>query len=471
MNPEPLPPRFRFAGYVVSRRRRQLVRGDEVIPLIPRYFDLLVLLIEQRHTAVARQDIFDRIWSDVVVSDGALSQAVRTIRRALDDDPREPRFIRTVSRHGYSFVFPDVVEEPDAEPSTPSLQPAPSDVEGPPASSLQAGSQPPTSSLDRFIAAARTDPAGDEARDLAERLHESDTSAAVSAIRSRPGHAHALAVLRDTRWAVAGAGHVPLVGDPEGLAAALVLIGLRARQAGRLAASRWSAAAAGGALAGIVAGLVGGAALVAAPGSTAPASALVVLAGLGALAGAAGGAGIGAGLAATEAVARSRRGLALVAGGALGGVAIGVLAHVVVRWTLEGLFGLTIATIGGPLDGLVVGGAAGVGYALTTRRRGGGLATPRGRARTRTVVTVALCCGAATLLLAAGGRPLVGGLIDSVARASQGSHLALAPLGRLVGDPDYGPRTRTFWGGFEGALLGAGLAFGLTRRPKTRFDG
>ncbi|PYQ18150.1 MAG: CadC family transcriptional regulator, partial [Acidobacteria bacterium] len=53
-----------------------------------------------------RREILDAVWSDVVVSDGALSQAVRTLRRALGDDPREPVFIRTVSRHGYRFVFP-----------------------------------------------------------------------------------------------------------------------------------------------------------------------------------------------------------------------------------------------------------------------------------------------------------------------------------------------------------------------------
>ena len=60
-----------------------------------------------------RREIFDAVWSDVVVSDGALSQAVRTLRRALGDDPREPVFIRTVSRHGYRFVFSDVTEQPD----------------------------------------------------------------------------------------------------------------------------------------------------------------------------------------------------------------------------------------------------------------------------------------------------------------------------------------------------------------------
>jgi DNA-binding winged helix-turn-helix (wHTH) protein len=62
---------------------------------------------------VHRREIFDRVWSDVVVSDSALSQAIRTLRRTLNEDPREPRFIRTVSRYGYRFVFPDVLEEQD----------------------------------------------------------------------------------------------------------------------------------------------------------------------------------------------------------------------------------------------------------------------------------------------------------------------------------------------------------------------
>ncbi|HEX6738419.1 MAG TPA: winged helix-turn-helix domain-containing protein, partial [Vicinamibacteria bacterium] len=103
--------RYRFAGFEVSPARRHLLREGREVPLIPRYFDLLVLLLERRHEAVHRRDIFDRVWSDVVVSDGALSQAVRNLRRALGDDSREPLFIRTVSRHGYRFTYPEVVEE------------------------------------------------------------------------------------------------------------------------------------------------------------------------------------------------------------------------------------------------------------------------------------------------------------------------------------------------------------------------
>src|SRR5213075_2676528 len=94
---------------------RLLLRSGRELPLIPRYFDLLVFLVERRHEAVHRREIFDRVWTDVIVSDSALSQAIRTIRRALGDDPRDPRFIRTVSRHGYRFVFPDVLEEEDGD--------------------------------------------------------------------------------------------------------------------------------------------------------------------------------------------------------------------------------------------------------------------------------------------------------------------------------------------------------------------
>ena len=79
----PPPTCYRFAGFVLSRQKRQLFREGHPVPLIPRYFDLLVLLIERRETAVSKRDIFDSVWGDVIVSDGALSQAVRTLRRVL----------------------------------------------------------------------------------------------------------------------------------------------------------------------------------------------------------------------------------------------------------------------------------------------------------------------------------------------------------------------------------------------------
>ena len=96
--------RYRFAGFTLAPGRRLLLRDGREVPLIPRYYDLLVLLVRRRSEALSRRDIPDEIWSDVVVSDGALNQAVRILRRALGDRARESRFIRTVQRHGYRFV-------------------------------------------------------------------------------------------------------------------------------------------------------------------------------------------------------------------------------------------------------------------------------------------------------------------------------------------------------------------------------
>ena len=109
-------PRFIFGEFVLSPRQRVLFEARLARAADSQYFDLLVLLVGRRHEAVAKHVIFAEVWSDVIVSDGALSQAVRTLRRALGDDSREPRFIRTVSRHGYQFVGTGVAEASDDDP-------------------------------------------------------------------------------------------------------------------------------------------------------------------------------------------------------------------------------------------------------------------------------------------------------------------------------------------------------------------
>jgi DNA-binding winged helix-turn-helix (wHTH) protein len=164
-----------------------LLRNRAEVALIPRYFDLLVLLVERRGEAVHRRQIFDTVWTDVVVSDCALSQAVRTLRRALGDDPREPVFIRTVSRHGYRFVFPHVVTQPDDEPPPLEPQPAlPQDKTAPGFDAL----------LERLLAPGPLDA---DRREAARRCIRSAPRRR-SFVDRRKGHARARAVLRDTRW-------------------------------------------------------------------------------------------------------------------------------------------------------------------------------------------------------------------------------------------------------------------------------
>jgi len=450
------PDRYRFADFILSTRQRQLFRNGQALPLIPRYFDLLVLLIERRPNAVSRTEIFDRVWTDVVVSDGALSQAIRTLRRTLGDDSREPIFIRTVSRHGYSFLFKDVVEESENAPPA-----------------LSAASPTPQATVDEIdvlvdrLLSADAMATDEDRRDAAEQLHDLGTDAAIARLHARPQPARGLALLRDTRWNVEGASDVPLLGRPHGLAAAWLLIRLRVRDAFVLAERRSISAAIGAAFAGAIAGLVGGLMLVRSPASDAPFTIVPVFGLLGAISGAIGAAGIAAGVGAAEAVARSRRSAAIIAGASLGGLGIGVIAQVAMRWTLRGLFGLELAEIGGPIEGLMLGAAAGLGYAATTRRPGGGgMATPSGSARARTALAVGVSTAIAGLILSITGHPMVGGLINEIAQASSGSQLTRTPLADLYNDPSFGGGTKILLAVFESGLFGLGFAAGFTRRPR-----
>jgi len=451
-------PRYRFSEFTVSPRRRILLRNGRELPLIPRYFDLLVFLIERRSEAVHRREIFEHIWSDVIVSDSALSQAVRTIRRVLEDDSREPRFVRTVSRHGYRFVFSDVIEEEDDSDWQSDQTRAQS-----PAVSPEVNPDPFEPLLQKVTTAAAGPTEEEDQREAAELLHALGTSEAMRRLGTRPRHAFARALLRDTRWETAEAGPVPILSEPAPFATARELVSLRLRRAAAFAAARWAGASVGGGLAGVVAGAVGGLILAAAPSSNASLDLAPVLAVIGGCCGAAGGAGVGAGLSVAESIARSRRVLTLTCGAALGGSLAGLVAQLLGRWSLSTLVGVNIA-IGGGLEGLVIGAAAGLGYSVSTLGIEGGLAAPRGRKRLSAAALTAAACALAALMLTLNGRPLVGGTIHAIAQASRGSQAALTPIARLIGETDFGPLTAAVIGTGEGALFGIGLSLGLTRR-------
>jgi hypothetical protein len=285
-------------------------------------------------------------------------------------------------------------------------------------------------------------------------------------IVARPGHAPAVAVMRDARWNVPGAGRVPLLRDPEAGGAILALMRMRIRAAGRMVARRWAGAAVAGALGGIAAGICGGLALYFSPMSQARPQSSLALAAIGGLAGGIGAAGIGAGLAAAEVLARSRRGLALAICGAISGGMVAVIARLVLQAILGGLFGVHLPDVGGAIDGVALGGAAGVGYALATRQPpGGGLAAPSGWRRVVVSLIVAACCAVAATVLSLSGRLLIGGLVHDIARLSRDAELVLAPLGHFIGEPDFGPLTRALLSSFEGAAFGGALTWGLTRKP------
>jgi len=92
-----------FGGYCLDLGTRQLLHGETDVRLSPKAFDLLHVLIDNRTRAVSKAELHDRLWKDTYVTDANLAVLVTELRRALDDRPAAPRFVRTVHGFGYAF--------------------------------------------------------------------------------------------------------------------------------------------------------------------------------------------------------------------------------------------------------------------------------------------------------------------------------------------------------------------------------
>ena len=96
--------RLRFGNFTVDPLRRELRRGDDLIPLEPLTFDLLLLLVGNSHRVLSRDEIFASLWSDRIVSDTALSSQVKALRHALGDSGDMQHTIGTVHGRGFRFL-------------------------------------------------------------------------------------------------------------------------------------------------------------------------------------------------------------------------------------------------------------------------------------------------------------------------------------------------------------------------------
>jgi DNA-binding winged helix-turn-helix (wHTH) protein len=116
------PASFRFETFLLDPANRRLTRDGAPVELNARYLDALVLLVREPGKLVAKDRFMAEVWRGVPVTDEALTQCIRTLRRQLGDDAARPRFIETVPKHGYRFIA-SVVNEADAEAAD---SPAPS---------------------------------------------------------------------------------------------------------------------------------------------------------------------------------------------------------------------------------------------------------------------------------------------------------------------------------------------------------
>jgi pimeloyl-ACP methyl ester carboxylesterase len=114
---------FVFSDCQLDLDRFELRRAGRLRPVEPQVFDLLAMLIRERHRVVPKEELLDTVWGNRFVSESALTSRVKAARQAIGDDGHSQHLIRTARGRGYQFVAPvDEAAQPDPAAA---LSPAP----------------------------------------------------------------------------------------------------------------------------------------------------------------------------------------------------------------------------------------------------------------------------------------------------------------------------------------------------------
>jgi len=97
---------YEFGRFRVRADERVLRRGEELVSLTPKAFDILLALLENEGRIVNKDDLMKKVWPNTFVEEGNLTQNVSLLRKALGESATGPQFIETVPRRGYRFVAP-----------------------------------------------------------------------------------------------------------------------------------------------------------------------------------------------------------------------------------------------------------------------------------------------------------------------------------------------------------------------------
>jgi TolB-like protein/DNA-binding winged helix-turn-helix (wHTH) protein len=97
---------YRFGPYELDLATVELRAGGEVVALEPQVFALIALLVENRERLVTKDEIIEKVWDGRVVSEAAVASRVKSARKALGDDGKSQKIIKTIHGHGYRFVAP-----------------------------------------------------------------------------------------------------------------------------------------------------------------------------------------------------------------------------------------------------------------------------------------------------------------------------------------------------------------------------
>ena len=105
-SPAELQAGFRIGDYVIEPRQNRIVRGEAEVRLEPKVMDVLVCLAAHAGEVVSRETLNQRVWTNLVVTDQAVTNCISELRQLLGDDRAANRVIETIPKRGYRLVAP-----------------------------------------------------------------------------------------------------------------------------------------------------------------------------------------------------------------------------------------------------------------------------------------------------------------------------------------------------------------------------
>jgi pimeloyl-ACP methyl ester carboxylesterase/DNA-binding winged helix-turn-helix (wHTH) protein len=115
---------LRFDTFELDMDRFELRQAGEPVRMEPQVFDVLAYLVVNRDRLVTKDELLEKVWGDKYVSEAALNSRLMAARRAIGDNGREQRLIRTMHGRGFRFVG-EAEESGEAQPGTTAPTPKP----------------------------------------------------------------------------------------------------------------------------------------------------------------------------------------------------------------------------------------------------------------------------------------------------------------------------------------------------------
>ena len=95
---------YKFDDFTIDVDQRVLLRDGKLVSLTPKVFDTLLILVESRGRIVEKEELKRRLWPDTFVDEANIAFNIQQVRKCLNDDARNPRYVGTVPRRGYRFL-------------------------------------------------------------------------------------------------------------------------------------------------------------------------------------------------------------------------------------------------------------------------------------------------------------------------------------------------------------------------------